>query len=384
MKTQAKIILSILVLIIIIGALYYFGKDPVAPLITPPNNNQAQTTPETTPITITESDITEANYTGTRPIITGSSIIAVEANTFIKQTIARFSAQADRDVPDMRKQFGVDAPPANYSIDINAKYLKGPTTESIVVDWYEYTGGANGNSLYKVFTTTLGGTKLMSLSGAIKGDKQDAFLALLKQKLIAWRPDGTTTMAVFAEDVNNLKFSDIQNWSLDGTSLTIYFSKYAIGPGVLGPVAFPLPLSIAKDYLIPDLTAAPKVSAGSDTNTGTGITYTKATKDLITVQSPTPGAVTGKNFSVIGKARGGWFFEASFPVELRDKNGKLLATAIAKAQGDWMTSNFVPFKADINVPATYIGAATLVLQKDNASGLPENDASISFPITVEY
>ncbi len=114
------------------------------------------------------------------------------------------------------------------------------------------------------------------------------------------------------------------------------------------------------------------------------ITYINASKDLIEVELPFPGAVTGKEFGVIGKARGYWFFEGSFPIELLDKDGKLLATSIAQAEGGWMTEDFVPFKALIKAPIDYIGPATLILRKDNPSGLPENDASISFPITVEY
>jgi hypothetical protein len=107
-------------------------------------------------------------------------------------------------------------------------------------------------------------------------------------------------------------------------------------------------------------------------------------QDLIKVELPFPGAVVGKNFSVIGEARGTWFFEASFPIELLDKDGKVLAVAIAQAQDEWMTENFVPFKADIVVPETYIGKATLVMKKDNPSGLPEHDMSVSFIINIEY
>jgi len=114
------------------------------------------------------------------------------------------------------------------------------------------------------------------------------------------------------------------------------------------------------------------------------ITYNNASADLIKVELPFPGAVTGKSFSVIGEARGTWFFEASFPIQLFDKDGELLATAIAQAQEDWMTEDFVPFKADIIAPESYIGEATLVLKKDNPSGLPNKDASMSFKITVEY
>jgi hypothetical protein len=114
------------------------------------------------------------------------------------------------------------------------------------------------------------------------------------------------------------------------------------------------------------------------------ITYTNATPNLIQVELPFPGAVTGKTFKVIGKARGTWFFEASFPIELLDNNGKVIAVGIAQAKDEWMTENFVPFEAEIKAPVSYIGEATLLLKKDNPSGLPEYDASISFPITVEY
>ncbi|MCF7865277.1 MAG: DM13 domain-containing protein [Candidatus Pacebacteria bacterium] len=116
------------------------------------------------------------------------------------------------------------------------------------------------------------------------------------------------------------------------------------------------------------------------------ITYKKATADLIQVTLPFPDAVVGKDFSVIGKARGNWFFEASFPVEVLDKNGKILAIGIAHTINgeDWMTTNFVNFKADIKVPQSYIGPATLVLKKDNPSGLAEHDASVLFPINIEY
>ena len=114
------------------------------------------------------------------------------------------------------------------------------------------------------------------------------------------------------------------------------------------------------------------------------ITYTNSTPDIITVELPFPGAVTGKDFSIIGKARGNWFFEASFPIEVLDKDGKSLYKGIAQAQGEWMTTDLVAFKASVNIPQSYIGPATLILKKDNPSGIAEKDASISFPITIEY
>jgi len=114
------------------------------------------------------------------------------------------------------------------------------------------------------------------------------------------------------------------------------------------------------------------------------ITYENSSTDLIVVELPFPGAVTGKEFSVIGKARGYWFFEATFPMLLLDKDGNTIATGYSQAEGEWMVEDFVPFKGEMKVPESYIGPATLILGKSNASGLPEHDASISFPITIEY
>lgn len=114
------------------------------------------------------------------------------------------------------------------------------------------------------------------------------------------------------------------------------------------------------------------------------ITYTNSSTDLITVLSPTPGSVTGKVFTLMGEARGNWYFEASFPVTVLDADGAVLVETYATAQGEWMTTEFVPYMSEITIPEDYIGPATLVLKKDNASGLPEHDASISFPFVIEY
>lgn len=115
-------------------------------------------------------------------------------------------------------------------------------------------------------------------------------------------------------------------------------------------------------------------------------TYINASSDIIVVENPTPGSVTGREFSVMGQARGYWFFEASFPIRVFDMDGNQIALSIGQPVGgaDWMTEEFVPFSADIEIPESFSGLATLVISNDNPSGLPENDRSISFPITVSF
>lgn len=116
--------------------------------------------------------------------------------------------------------------------------------------------------------------------------------------------------------------------------------------------------------------------------TASSIAYSKATADLITVTSPLPGSTVSKEFKIMGSARGLWYFEASFPVKVIGKNGEILAQLPASAKGEWMTEDLVPFLAEVKIPGTYEGPATIILSKDNPSGLPEHDASISFKLVI--
>jgi len=105
--------------------------------------------------------------------------------------------------------------------------------------------------------------------------------------------------------------------------------------------------------------------------------------DLIQVFYPETGSVVKSPLHVFGKARGTWFFEASFPVILKDMNGNVISTGIAQADGDWMTTDFVDFTADLEfstATGTAVSIGELILKKDNPSGLPANDDSISIPV----
>ena len=212
--------------------------------------SSATKTTNVTPISIKSQNIKEENFTGKVAVISGSSNLAIEAQKYIDQTISDFRKQANIDVPDIRAKFGAGSPPATYEIDIDATYIKGPTTESIVMSLYEYTGGANGNSTYKVITASNANGKILSLADIIKKDEQTTFTEFVKKALLNWQPEGSTAPVVFTEEVNGLQFNSFTNWSLDNKNLVIYFDKYAVGPGALGPVALPIPLSTIKNFTL--------------------------------------------------------------------------------------------------------------------------------------
>jgi len=102
--------------------------------------------------------------------------------------------------------------------------------------------------------------------------------------------------------------------------------------------------------------------------------------DIIRVDNPRPNQIVESPLVIEGEARGTWFFEGDFPVQLLDGNGNIIGTAIAQAQDEWMTEDFVPFKAELEFTAPTTDRGTLILKKDNPSGLPENDDELRIPI----
>lgn len=126
------------------------------------------------------------------------------------------------------------------------------------------------------------------------------------------------------------------------------------------------------------------VTTGSTSNSDTPKPiYVNASADMIVIDAPKPGESVATSFTVIGKARGGWYFEASFPLRVLSAQGSLLKEMPVQADGEWMTSEFVPFSETVMLPPGTKGAVTLVLQNDNPSGLPENAASISIPLFIQ-
>lgn len=53
---------------------------------------------------------------------------------------------------------------------------------------------------------------------------------------------------------------------------------------------------------------------------------------MIQVDAPVANATITSPLTITGKARGGWYFEASFPVELKNAGGTVIATGVAQAQ----------------------------------------------------
>lgn len=103
-------------------------------------------------------------------------------------------------------------------------------------------------------------------------------------------------------------------------------------------------------------------------------------RDLIILNSPRPNQVIESPLLIEGEARGFWFFEADFPIVIIDGKGEVIGEGIAFAKSEWMTENFVPFQSEIEFKRPETEKGTLILFKDNPSGLPEHDDQLIIPV----
>jgi hypothetical protein len=122
------------------------------------------------------------------------------------------------------------------------------------------------------------------------------------------------------------------------------------------------------------------------------ISYANASDDLIRYVSVKAGDFIDSPLTITGEARGYWFFEASFPVTIVDWDGRIIAQHYATAvldpndpESTWMTEDFVPFTTTVEfiTPEGWggpVNRGAIILNRDNPSGLPENDAALEIPV----
>jgi hypothetical protein len=133
-------------------------------------------------------------------------------------------------------------------------------------------------------------------------------------------------------------------------------------------------------YLIVDSTASAAESLASPPARPPRNGEPPPLSGAVLLDTPKPNQIAESPLWVVGQARGSWFFEAEFPVRLLDARDSVVTWGTARANGDWMTPEYVPFALTLNFspPASDVG--TLVLEKSNPSDLPEHAASVRVPV----
>ncbi len=131
---------------------------------------------------------------------------------------------------------------------------------------------------------------------------------------------------------------------------------------------------IAVYLLLPQTTKAP--STAKNTASSQNLEF------AVVVDSPTINSEVTSPVTLSGKAPGTWYFEASAPVLIKDSTGKVLGSSHIKAQGDWMTPNYVPFVGTLTFSKPSTKTGTLIFKNDNPSGDPAKQKTLE--ILVQF
>jgi len=105
-----------------------------------------------------------------------------------------------------------------------------------------------------------------------------------------------------------------------------------------------------------------------------------AESENIRVFSPKFNEEISSSLEISGEAKGFWYFEGDFPVELVDDSGNIIAPGFVTAQDEWMTEDFVEFKAVLDFKPGQAKSGKLIFRRDNPSDLPENDEEFVVPV----
>jgi len=106
-------------------------------------------------------------------------------------------------------------------------------------------------------------------------------------------------------------------------------------------------------------------------------------KNIIRIDKIKSGDKISTPLEMSGLARGYWFFEGSFPIEILDENRQIIIQGVAEAQKEWMTEDFVPFKIILDFLVEKEQNGFIILKRDNPSDLKENDAQIEIPVILK-
>lgn len=104
-------------------------------------------------------------------------------------------------------------------------------------------------------------------------------------------------------------------------------------------------------------------------------------RNQIRVSNPRPNQKIISPLKISGEALGNWFWEATFQIDLVDANGKGLGHGYGTSKGEWMTTEFVPFTAEVVFEQPKTKTGRLILEKANPSALPENGATLVIPVS---
>lgn len=236
---------TVLVLGLLFVALFKSGMFSARPGVIP----SPETEKVTEAISFSKKEIESEYVQGEYSIVTGTSELALETQKYIDEQVDSFVRDAEEQVPQLLADFGSSSPVAHYEIDISAEEVSGTHTTSIVISYYTYTGGAHGQSSYKVFTADKQTGELIALDEIINPSQRNRFLDFIQGEIL--KEMGDKEKFLFPEIVDEITWNSFPDWALDSENFIMYFDQYEITAGAAGAFTIAIPRALISEFIQP-------------------------------------------------------------------------------------------------------------------------------------
>lgn len=118
---------------------------------------------------------------------------------------------------------------------------------SIVLDHYEFTGGAHGNYFSEGYNIRLSDGKILLLTDVVKENKLKNLSLLCEQRIMEiFEVESLADVGLFEEEIN---LTSEQDFYLKPNQLVLQFDPYEIGPYAMGSIEVELGFDKLKDLL---------------------------------------------------------------------------------------------------------------------------------------
>jgi hypothetical protein len=106
--------------------------------------------------------------------------------------------------------------------------------------------------------------------------------------------------------------------------------------------------------------------------------------ESVYISSPRVDTKLTSPLTITGTVPAGWIFEGVFPIRLEEDSGTILAQGLAKEKipGSWQSGKPVDFTTTLTFTKSYIGQASLILERANPSGNPTKSDSYGVPVSL--
>ncbi len=129
-----------------------------------------------------------------------------------------------------------------YKVEYNSKKFI-----SIVLNHYQFTGGAHGNYFALGYNIRLSDGKVLTLKDIVKRDSFDILKDECEQAILESYHVRTLMEAGLFED--EIILEDEQDFYITPTALVLQFDPYEIGPYAMGEIIAEIPFTKIKDIL---------------------------------------------------------------------------------------------------------------------------------------